>query len=87
MTFKLNEEELQKIREIRITRILGIKDNGGRISICCPVHAERTPSFSLYGNNSFYCFGCNVYGSNAIDFVQALGYSFVEAINELKQYL
>ena len=40
--------------------------------IQCPIHNERTASFTVYPNtNTFYCFGCGAYGS-LIDFVMIL---------------
>jgi len=34
--------------------------------VCCPIHAEKTPSFRFYEeSNSFYCFGCSR-GGNVI---------------------
>lgn len=38
--------------------------------ICCPFHAEKTPSLKLY-NDSFYCFGCGC-GGDAINFTAEL---------------
>ena len=29
---------------------------------CCPLHNEDTPSFKVYGTQSFYCFGCGTGG-------------------------
>lgn len=50
--------------------------------ICCPFHAEDTPSCKIY-ESSFYCFGCGV-GGDTIDFVKRyLNLSFAEAIEYL----
>ena len=38
--------------------------------ICCPFHAERTPSLKLY-ERTYHCFGCGAHGS-VIDFVGEL---------------
>lgn len=38
--------------------------------ICCPFHAERTPSLKLY-DRTYHCFGCGAHGS-VIDFVGEL---------------
>ena len=35
--------------------------------ICCPFHAEKTPSMKLY-DRTYHCFGCGAHGS-VIDFV------------------
>jgi len=38
----------------------------------CPIHNERTPSFTVYPDtNSWHCFGCGV-GGSVIDFVMAM---------------
>lgn len=51
----------------------------------CPFHEEKTASFFIYPDNSYYCFGCGVYG-NAIDFMmKKLGYSFQEACSILEE--
>lgn len=84
---KLTNEEINKIREIRIAKILNIDNPRNRRFIKCPFHAEKTASFILNNNNSFHCFGCGVHGSGAIDFTMALGFSFIEACEELIKYL
>ena len=84
---KLTNEEIQKIRDIRIPSILGINDMGRRISVRCPFHRERTASCYIYSDNSFHCFGCNTNGQGAIDFVMALGFTFQESLSELIKYI
>jgi DNA primase len=37
---------------------------------CCPFHADRTPSFTIYADDRrWFCFGCGAQG-DALDFVQ-----------------
>ena len=84
---KLTNEELNKIREIRIHQILGVKDNGRRIMIRCPFHSDKTASFVLYPENNYTCFGCNKTGQNCIDFVIDLGFTFEESLLELIKYI
>lgn len=44
--------------------IKDIKRGKGTISICCPLHDDSNPSFTIYENtNSFYCFGCGIGGT------------------------
>lgn len=81
------KDEIQKIREIPITRLLGIKPTSRRIHIRCPFHNERSPSLAIYPDQSFYCYGCSKHGSNAIDFCVLMGYSFKDAVEELRKYL
>jgi hypothetical protein len=31
-------------------------------TICCPQHTEKTPSFAIYSDGTFHCFGCGLSG-------------------------
>ncbi len=84
---KLTNEEINKIRDVSIAYILGRNNVGRNISLRCPFHSEHTPSFVLYPDNSFHCFGCKANGQGAIDFTMKLGYTFVEACIELMKYI
>lgn len=44
-------------------------DRRGRVF--CPLHTEDTPSFKVYDNRSFYCFGCGA-GGDVITLVAKL---------------
>ncbi len=80
-----DEKELEKLRNISIKRILGRQEDGRRIQILCPnpLHRERTPSFTIFEDNHYNCFGCGINGRGAIDFLLALGATFQEAVKEL----
>lgn len=75
-----------KLREVKVHAILGVEDSGRRLSLRCPFHSDRTPSFSLYPDGSYYCFGCSAHGKNSIDFCLQLGYSFTEIVEYLSEY-
>jgi len=50
---------------------------------CCPFHGEKTPSFYVYEDGGYHCFGCGAHG-DAISFVmQTQGASFMEAVQSL----
>lgn len=38
---------------------LGIKHNGSKHWVCCPLHGEKTPSLCIYDSGTWYCFGCH----------------------------
>ena len=60
-----------------------IRSAHARYSARCPLHSEKTGSFFVYPNNTFYCFGCQA-GGDAITFVRKLhGYKFPEAVKFL----
>lgn len=51
--------------------------------MCCPFHADRTPSLKLYGDH-FHCFGCGAHG-DVIDLTAGLlGCSKAEAARRLE---
>src|SRR3982751_2527713 len=43
-------------------RGIQVKRQGLRLVYLCPLHEEKTPSFTVYGDSSFYCFGCGEWG-------------------------
>lgn len=50
----------------------------------CPFHTERTPSFTIFPNNRYHCFGCGEHGS-VIDFVMKTeNKTFLEAVRLLQ---
>lgn len=56
---------------------------GGRLKVCCPFHAERTPSCVLFDDNTFHCFGCHAHG-DAIEYLtKARGLTFDQACEAL----
>ena len=50
--------------------ILGIPQ-GKRVVIRCPSenHRDSTPSFAIYKDGGFHCFGCGLHGNNGLDFL------------------
>jgi DNA primase len=61
-----------------------LKKVGRRWSGLCPFHTEKTPSFSVNGEEGvYYCFGCQQSG-DAITFVRAMEHlDFVDAVRLL----
>lgn len=49
----------------------------------CPFHDEKTPSFYVFPDNHFKCFGCQAYGSS-IDFIMKRdNVDFIKAVQKL----
>lgn len=45
---------------------LVLRQRGGKWWVCCPFHAERTPSFAIYPDErGWYCFSCHRGGDAA----------------------
>jgi DNA primase len=83
----MTKEDIEKVRLVRILKVLGMPESGRRTSVRCPFHNEKTPSLVIYPDNSFHCYGCGAHGKGAIDFVMKLGCTFKDAVEELKPYL
>lgn len=78
-------------RDIECARLKPIEDLydgrlrkvGNKRMGLCPLHQEKTPSFCVFPNNLFHCFGCQAHG-DAISFVmKTKGLSFPQAVKEL----
>jgi DNA primase len=56
----------------------------GRLHVaCCPFHAEKTPSFCVFPDQHYHCFGCGAHG-DTIDFLmRSRRLSFSEAVAKL----
>ena len=61
-----------------------LRNSGKRLVGLCPFHKERTPSFYIFENNTWHCFGACSTGGDAINFAMKLyGISFPMAIRRL----
>ncbi len=76
------------IRYPPIQQILGTPHLNRPIQIKCPNpkhFKDRTPSFTIYPNGGFHCFGCRVHGKNGLDFlINVLGNSYKDSIKYLE---
>ncbi len=84
---KDNKIDLESKKNVPIQTInpeqMTTSSNGKLVGLC-PFHKEKTPSFYVFEDNSFHCFGCGAHGYNAIDFIIKLkNCSFKEAIEQL----
>ena len=47
-----------------ISSYVDLKPKGRKLWACCPLHGEKTPSFSVSPDKQlFYCFGCHAGGT------------------------
>jgi hypothetical protein len=64
---------------------LKMRKAGKTYQALCPVHSERTPSFTIYPPFRYVCFGCGIKGT-VIDFVMLMdGCSAKEAAKKLQR--
>jgi CHC2 zinc finger len=51
------------LRGFCASRSIELKESySGRLVACCPLHNEKSPSFTVYPDGHFYCFGCGAHG-------------------------
>lgn len=82
----LNEETVDAARKFPLQHLYAGKlhHQGQRWLGKCPFHEENTPSFVIFPDNRFYCFGCQACG-DSIQFVMKLqNYSFIDAVRSLQ---
>ncbi len=70
-----------------VGRYVQLKKGGANFMGLCPIHAEKSPSFTVSPAKQFYhCFGCGKHG-DAINFLmEQTGMSFIEAVRDLAQH-
>ncbi len=85
----ISEESLERVKQaVDIVEVVSahtdLRRQGARWVGLCPFHEERTPSFSVDGQEKLYhCFGCGV-GGDTIKFVEEKeGLGFAEAVELL----
>jgi DNA primase len=83
------EEDIVRVRQaVDLVEVVqehvGLRKVGRRWTGLCPFHAEKSPSFSVNGEEGFwYCFGCHAKG-DVITFVREVEHiDFVEAVERL----
>ena len=62
-----------------ISRRVKLKRSGGQWKGLCPFHVEDTPSFTVFEDGHFYCFGCQAHGSVFDYIMKSEGIGFREA--------
>lgn len=68
------------IEELYDGQLIGRKRKFG----LCPFHNERSPSFYIFPDNRFKCYGCQL-GGTSIDFImQRDGVDFITAVKTLR---
>lgn len=78
----LTEEQIQSARDYPVKDLMTTPNHRGQYS--CPFHDDSTPSFHIFPNNSWHCFGCGVSGQNAIDYIMKKEHlGFVDAVKFL----
>ena len=87
----ISEPEKQQALQFSLIKIAEIylkdlKKTGKYFRACCPFHPDKNPSFTIFEDNHFYCFGCQEHGS-VINFIMKIeNCSFPKAVKILLNY-
>jgi DNA primase len=79
----------QRIRAVNLLALLQAEgyqpqQRGSVWLMCCPFHHEDSPSFTIYRDNHYHCYGCGLHG-DVVNFIrQQRGLSFIAACQYLK---
>lgn len=81
---EITEEVIQRAREVPLSDLIpDLKLKSGKLVRCCPFHEEKTPSFVVFKENKYHCFGCGEHG-NPIDYVmKTQNLIFLQAVKYL----
>lgn len=81
----LSEFEIEKAKQNPLEDLYEgqLRKYGSKLAGLCVFHKERTPSFFIFPDNHFHCYGCGEHG-DAISFVMKIkGLTFPEAVRYL----
>ena len=67
----IEELKMRNDLETVISKYVVLKRAGSNLVGCCPFHSERTPSFTVFPEKNFYCFGCGA-GGDVITFTMRI---------------
>lgn len=84
------KDEILSVAGQNIVSIIGeevaLVKAGSVYKACCPLHGEKTPSFTVDPNRkSWRCFGCNKGGDTARFFMELNGWNFPKALEHLAE--
>jgi len=80
----LDEIRARTLLSALIGRSVKLQKAGREWKACCPFHQEKTPSFYVNDEKSFYhCFGCQAHGDAIRFLTDSKGLPFMDAVKEL----
>lgn len=79
---RLSDEKVMIAKGYPVQHLLGLPYDR-QLKICCPLHNENTPSFQVYSDGHWFCFGCSAHGRGALDLLTSMGEPFYTAVKRL----
>jgi len=84
---RITDDQIQRAREVPIEELIDgrVFKAGNKVTAHCPFHQERTPSFFIFPDNRYKCFGCGEYGDSIAFVMKRDGMKFVDAVISLSK--
>ena len=82
-----SDEDIVRAKEYPIQDLFdgNLRHSYGKSIGLCPFHDESTPSFTIFEDNHFHCFGaCGAHGDSIEFYMKLHNASFIEAVKELQ---
>lgn len=82
---QLTADDIQKAKQFPIEQLYNgrLRQVSGKLVGLCPFHKEKTPSFTIFSDNGYYCFGCSAYGDSITYLMETKHLEFPQAVKEL----
>ena len=83
---RITDDDIEQARQVSLESLISqeLKPAGKNKKCCCMFHEDKTPSFIVFPENRWHCFGCNE-GGSVIDFVMKKeNLDFIDAVRLLK---
>lgn len=85
---RYSEQTINHIREVArledvVPEQVQLHRRGSDLIGCCPFHSENTPSFHIYQDQHYHCFGCGAHGDIFTYLMETEGLSFPDAVEKL----
>lgn len=82
----LEQVEARTLMSALVSRRVKLVRNGREWKACCPVHSEKTPSFTVNDEKGFaHCFGCGFHAGPIRWLTEIEGLDFLDAVRELAE--
>lgn len=82
----LDEVEARATMSALVGKRVRLLRNGREFKACCPVHSEKTPSFTVSDEKGFaHCFGCGFHAGPIRWLTEVEGFDFLDAVRHLAE--
>lgn len=81
----VTDDQIERAREYPMEDLIDgrIFKAGAKRTTHCPFHQERTPSFFIFPDNKYKCFGCGEHGDTIAFVMKRDGVKFIQAVEAL----